>query len=237
MAEKIPNPVDTPPGAEPLAPTPAAPVTADEIVAPLGAAMPPVTEGADDPIGPQQPAPPAPGPDLKDSRGVKFNAERHAVDDTGKPKKNSHGNFYSKTTGRPPGAAKIAAPAAPSFSAPGGAAPAGSPPSPFDEYDAAAEVYLQAVYGPVIIAFSDKARPDSEEHAALKTALANYLRVKKITEPSPGWSLLFVVVAVGVKKSAIPEVKDRAVSLGDRIKSWFSPKPLAIVSTKTEKSP
>jgi len=210
-------------------------VTPNDLVAPLGERMPGVTESA------PAVAPPPTGPaardahNARDARGIKFTAERHQTDESGTPRKNARGNFVMRVDyrnahtrnfpGNPPRAAEMPAP---EFNT--GQKPGDPNVSRFDEYDAAAEIYLQSAYGPVIIAFSEHARPDSEEHAALKTAVANYLRVKQIKEPSPGWSLLFVVLAVSVKKSANPAVRERAGELAAKLgltaeKKFAAPQP------------
>lgn len=212
-------------------------ITPAEIVQPLGERMPPVTEGQQGPGAPsvttENPAIAKteiandPYENARDAHGNIFRRSRHMVGDDGAPLLSKSGHFRIRreyregllrkglgenSTERP----------APSFNAPGasGVASAVNGTSPAilsDEYDAAAEVYLQSAYGPVIIAFSEHARPDKEEHSALKVAVANYLRVKQITEPSPGWALLFTVSAVAVKKSEHPEVRERAKTLWERI--------------------
>lgn len=228
-------------------PAPVQTVTAADLAAPLAERMPDVTAETET-AAPAPSVPRAsfdsPPPDTapKDSRGVRFNPEKHAANEDGTPRKNKHGNFYPKGLGKH-GAAKIAkgempgspAPAerpAPSFNAPGGESrPVDPNVSPFDEYDAAAEIYLLSAYGPLIVAFSEHVRPDATEHAALKTAVANYLRVKQISEPSPGWSLFFVATAVAVKKSAIPEVRERAAAIGAKL-GLIKPEPQKKEETK-----
>ncbi len=226
-------------------PAPVQTVTAADLAAPLAERMPDVTaETETAALAPSVPRASfdSPPPDTapKDSRGVRFNPEKHAANEDGTPRKNKHGNFYPKGLGKH-GAAKIRAntsPApseempAPTFNAPGSAPrPADPNLSAFDEYDAAAEIYLLSAYGPLIVAFSEHVRPDATEHAALKTAVANYLRVKQISEPSPGWSLFFVATAVAVKKSAIPEVRERAAAIGAKL-GIIKPEPQKKEETK-----
>lgn len=227
-------------------------VNAGTIVDMLGGRMPPVTETKEADktaeTSTTERTETKPLPDARDSRGTKFSS-RHQTNADGSPRKNKHGNFMTRTDYRelhdkaaPNGQPRKAAPqsfspaadrnepAPPSFNAPGSAQKPVDPnvrePMP-DEYDFAAEMYLQSGYGPLIVGFSEHARPDEEQHAALKVALANYLRAKQISEPSPGWALLFVVTAVVVKKSENPIVMERGVSLWNRIKNWFSPQKFA----------
>lgn len=213
-------------------------ITPAEIVQPLGERMPPVTEGQQGPGAPsvttENPASPKseivndPYENARDASNNRFSRSRHIVGEDGAPKLSKSGNFLvrrdyrdsHKGQGFPSNSPERQAP---SFNGPGAAAPingassAGQEMPLQDEYDAAAEVYLQSAYGPIIIGFSEHARPDKEEHAALKTAVANYLRVKQIKEPSPGWALMFTVTAVAVKKSEHPEVRKRAETLWERI--------------------
>lgn len=229
---------ETPPEARTETVTPAA------LVEPMGERMPPVSEGqhAAPASAPVAPSVPPSGPVLRDSRGIKFSPARHQVNPDGAPKRNSKGNFILTDAYRAEVAAGLrrrsgASPV--TSSSPAGAprpapqfndgAPRGDPNIPAapvgDQYDAAAEMYLQITYGPVVVAFSENARPDGDDHSALKTALAQYLRANQVSEPSPGWSLLFTAAAVAVKKSADPVVKERAADLGGRVKKWFEPAP------------
>ena len=216
----------------------AASVTPADLVAPLGSRMPGVTESAT----PETPAPSTtetpsnPFADFRDKSNQRFNPARHQLGGDGKPKIGKTGNFvmrmdYREAHRRAGGQPSTEAPKPPpSFDT---GQPRVDPNLPkFDEYDAAAEIYLLSAYGPVIIAFSEHARPDAEEHAALKTAVANYLRVKQIKEPSPGWSLLFVVLAIGVKKSANPIVRERATELAAKLGLVEKKKPVAVETKK-----
>ncbi len=199
----------------------------------MGERMPPVTESAESPpLSPNSPGEGSPPtrahlPPLRDARGTLL-GERHLLDAAGNPVKNRRGNFMIKpeyreshqkrgdfSGGQNPGPR-----AAPSFNtspANDGATQRDPNLRIEDEYDLAADVYLQTAYGPVIIAFSEQARPDAGDHTALKVSLANYLRLKQIKEPSPGWGFLLTLVAVIVKKSAIPEVRERAQELGGKL--------------------
>ncbi len=237
----MPDPSNNPPPADLKTETagtvpPVSLVTPAEIVEPMGSRMPSVTEGVTSTTPPAETSKPAPVIDQRDRRGEKFSPTRHKVDANGRPVVNAKGNFirseeyrkrYDSLTGKPKeptGSAQTATTdkPAPSFNSPDKVSIKTETPLQ-DEYDAAAEIYLQSAYGPTIIAFSEEARPDAEQHAALKTAVANYLRVKQITEPSPGWSLLFVITAVAVKKSESPVVRERAANLFTRVKGWFNP--------------
>lgn len=235
-----PAPAAAPTAPESTTPEPATPetteTTAAELVAPLGERMPPVTEAAgsaESPAtAPTTPAPataPAPttettGPEIRDSRGVRFNSFRHQTEADGvTPKKNSKGNFVLKNEYRlgkiRPGSAD-----SPSF-AQQPTAPGEAGAIPADQYDAAAEVYLQAAFGPLQIAFGSEIRADKDDHAALKTALANYLRSTGATELSPGWALTVTVAAFAAKKASVPTVQERALTLWEKTKALFGRKP------------
>ena len=206
-------------------------VSADEIIAPLGERMPPLTEGQTKEAAPaEQPK----TEELVDRKGVKFDPAIHAVDETGKPKTNFIGNFYSNKQGRGAKGKKIDGSSdapkpldrpAPSFNVPGGSSLTvdpnlGKEPTP-DEFDMMAEVYLQSAYGPLMLTFSEAMRPDNEQHKALKQSLAAWLRYKKATELSPGWGFAVTAAAVFVAKTAEPTVKERIAMWTIRIKGWF----------------
>ena len=205
-------------------------VSADEIIAPLGERMPPLTEGQTKESAPPD-SPKFERP--KDASGTEFDPENHAVDENGTPKKNFKGNFYSNKQGRGRKgkvSTESTTPApdrgAPSFNVPGGAPVdpnLGKEATP-DEYDMMAEVYLQSAYGPLMIALSESMRPDVEQHKALKQSLSAYLRYKKATELSPGWGFAVTAAAVFVAKTAEPSVKERLAMWGVRIKGWFGKK-------------
>jgi hypothetical protein len=206
-------------------------VSADEIIAPLGERMPPLTEGqTKEAAQPEQ----LKSEKIFDARGVEFNPAEHMADENGNPKKNFKGNFYSNKQGRGDKGKKIDTPsdvpkspdrAPPSFNVPGGSSPTvdpnlGKEPTP-DEFDMMAEVYLQSAYGPLMLTFSEAMRPDNEQHKALKQSLAAWLRHKKATELSPGWGFAVTAAAVFVAKTAEPTVKERLAMWSIRIKSWF----------------
>ncbi len=201
--------------------------TAEELVAPLADRMPPVTESAETvSSAPVEPAVVRP----QDDGGTPFDPDRHAVDEFGNPRKNRSGRYYSKLLGKKgegkggaAGKKSETVRAQPTFNVDDGSpAPSGENGPVQDQYDAMAEVYLQSAYGPLIVGFTDEARPDEQEHAALKIALANYLRFKQATELSPGWGLSATIAAVLVRKSAKPKVKERIALLYIRVKDWFA---------------
>lgn len=218
-------------------------VTASDLVTPLGERMPGVTESAVTREPLRENNTPVPEKEIRDSNGQLFNSGRHAVNADGSPKLGKKGNFilsqeYRKNHNRAAPSPEPAKPAITSF-----AKTEPEKPAPTfatdemtvdpnmrgreqlqDEYDFAAEVYLQSFYGPIIIAFTEEARPEKDDHAALKTALANWLRVKQIKEPSPGWAVIFVAAAVAAKKASIPVVKERALTIGSKIKTWLFPR-------------
>jgi len=151
---------------------------------------------------------------------VKFNAFRHQTEADGvTPKKNSKGNFILKNEYRL-GKIRPEHGDAPSFAE----QPAAPGAIPADQYDAAAEVYLQAALGPLQIAFGSEIRPDKDDHAALKSALANYLRSTGATELSPGWALTITVAAFAAKKASVPTVQERALTLWEKTKALFGRK-------------
>jgi len=211
----------------------AAPVTADEIIAPLGERMPPVTEGqTSEPLPTAQKVEvvteqPKGNPQI-DDKGIAFNPEKHAVDENGNPKKNKFGSFYSKNVGQKgklDGINSIQGTpqrSAPSFNVPGSEQAKVVETPQVDEYEMMAEVYLQSAYGPAMIAFTEHARPDKEQHAALKQSLAAWLRHKKAKELSPGWGFAVTAAAVVVAKSEHPAVKERGLTWLNKIKGWFN---------------
>jgi hypothetical protein len=186
-------------------------------------------------------APPAPGPVTgapageTDARGTVFDPDRHRSGADGRPLRNSHGHFYSKLTGRPPkrgpdgrwqrmsngapapGAAMPppGADAGPAFASP----PAG-PGNP-DQYDALAETFLQIWYGPAVLAFTEDFRTTSGEHLVLKTALANWLRVKQMEELPEGWAFALVAAGVYLPKFQKPTVRERLALYVMKAKVFF----------------
>lgn len=229
---ETPKPDETPAPAEtPSVPAPAevTAVTADEIVAPLGERMPEVTAAnpsAESSPGPATIPPPTPSAVpgekiLRDSRGVKFDAFRHQTNPDGTPRLNAKGNYMLKNEyrlgriRRDGSTRQESSPDdAPTF--------AGEPANvQQDQYDLAAEVYLQAAYGPLQIAFGPDVKADADDHKALKVAVANYLRSTGATELSPGWALTITIAAFAAKKASVPTVQERALSIWDKIKSVF----------------
>ena len=205
-------------------------VTAAEIVAPLGERMPPVTESIPETAPAEAPKPAPMSAEIRDGKGTLFNAARHQVNPDGTPKRNGKGNFmlrndYRQGKGRA-GQERATSqspvvPGEPSFADATPAAP-GQPVG--DQFDAAAEVYLQAAYGPLQIAFGPDIRADAEDHFALKIAVANYLRATGATELSPGWALTITLAAFAAKKASVPTVQQRALTVWEKIRALFGRK-------------
>jgi hypothetical protein len=204
-------------------------VTPAEIVAPLGDRMPPVTETAGETPPADVPPPSNPPPssvEQRDAKGNLFNPSRHQVNADGSPRRNAKGNFILRNDYRQgknrPGNVR---PSPPSPSVTGEPTFADTPAAPgqplADQYDAAAEVYLQAAYGPLQIAFGPDIRADTEDHFALKLAVANYLRSTGATELSPGWALSITLAAFAAKKASVPTVQQRALTLWEKIRALF----------------
>lgn len=212
-------------------------VTAGEIVAPLGERMPPVTvsapSGEETTSEPRNETPSTPAPDYRDSRNMKFDAFRHQANADGTPRKNAKGNFmlkneYRRGILRRDGSenGNTQSPrtnnGTPSFAEPS-ANGNGNLPAP-DQYELAAEVYLQAAIGPMVMVLGGDIRPDNDEHAMLKTAIGNYLRATGATELSPGWALTITIAAFAAKKASVPTIQERALGFWDKVKSAFGRK-------------
>ena len=205
----------------------ATPISADELVSPLASRMPPVTDGQV-----KESAPIVQSIELKDARGKVFDPAFHAADENGKPKFFKGKYFYSKNLGKHGGRkpneinfANTERPAPMFAESPGEQSAVGErKENVTDQYDLAAEVYLQSGYGPLIIALGDKIRPDAEEHGALKQSLAAWLRFKQATELSPAWGFAICATAVFVKKTAEPTVCEKLILWWIRIRCWFKKK-------------
>lgn len=240
MTQEIPPAENTPPAAESVKTVET--VTADILVAEMGSKMPPVTEGLTDSVPSPEIKKDAPNPEARvyrDARGNKFNPiyDQHV---NGVPVMNDKGNFkrwpdriIKENQGKAPLGGKpfSAQVSAPTFNAPGSQVASSLP--VLDEYDHQAEVYLQASYGPLIIAFTEEIRPDQEEHSGLKQSLAAWLRFKQVTELSPGWAFGLCAVAVFAKKTSKPTVRERLTLYYLKAKNWFS----GMIGKNKEKSP
>jgi len=188
---------------------------------------------------------PSPSGEILDASGNKFIPGLHHANPDGTPKTNFKGNFYA--TGRPKKTPTIDRPPQqvtnalgfsgpkpgtdefPSFASDGdprqtpGESPNSSPvPSGPDKYDALAETYLQLGYGPMIMLFSDEVRTEKGEHAALKDALANWLRQSQADDLPPGLAFAFVAAGVYMPKMTRPKVKERIAVIWLKIKGFFS---------------
>lgn len=202
-------------------------VTPAEIVQPLGERMPPVTEGASEPPTNETPAsePKQNGSEIRDAKGVRFDPFRHQTLEDGTPRRNAKGNFMLRNDYRLGKIRREGSPVvtgSPSFADPTGGKE-NAPPE--DQFDAAAEVYLHAAYGPLQIAFGPDIKADAEDHKALKTAVANYLRATNATELSPGWALTITLAAFAAKKASVPTVQERAMTLWEKVRAMFGRKP------------
>ena len=90
-----------------------------------------------------------------------------------------------------------------------------------DKFDFAAEVYLRGGYGPMMLVFSEKIKPDEAEHSALVQSLAALLRAKQSEDLSPGWAFAIVAAGVFAKKCDEPSVRERVAKHIERIKNLF----------------
>ncbi len=223
----------------------ATPISSVEIADQWGGRMPPITEGQTN--GPEIAAPKAPEiiQEIRDARGTLFDPRKHASDN-GRPKTNKHGNFYSaglgkhgktKETASAPLFTEKAKPATgdiqsergnPTFSE-SAPSPMSSGISAPDEFEVMAELVLQTSYGPLMALFSEEVRPDKDEHAALKQAWSVYFRTKGISEVSPAWGAALTSVAVFVRKTERPTVRERLTLYALKIKSAFMKKKAEIV--------
>ena len=245
---------ETPPAAVPATnpePPPAVagkepePVDAGELVKPLVEGMPEPTDSplAADPTG-KTPDPSKPQIGQVDTAGTVFDAEKHMADETGRPKTDVHGRFYSKHVGRkkggpgnpkPPREPKIPGPDdVPEFNkGPEQPPVSGLPSMPRgpDRFDHAAELYCRTFYGTATAAFADDGwQPDNEaEHVGLKTSVAAYLRAKNSDDLPPGLVLAMAVSAYSGKRLTRPKTKDRLLFLWGivkrKLKIKSAPKP------------
>lgn len=225
---KAPDIAPVPPAA-----SPAVEVTADELTAPLAAAMPaPTLETPTSDI-------PAPTSEpVKDTRGKIFDPAVHAVNPDGTPAKNRHGRFYPKNLGKhgSPSNKKVSIPTPPKrpdpvfANVPGGASPPPSDPlTPLevvgelnDEFSALAELYLQMGYGPLMALFSAEIRPIPEEHHMLKHSLAAWLRSMKVKQFSPGVAFALCAGGIFMAKLEKPTVREKAQLFWFRCKQLWA---------------
>lgn len=243
----VQEPVTAPPSeipavAESVAISPAVPVSADELIAPLVAGMP---EPTDSPLGANpdgSPHPDAPKLGQVDTAGVVFDPEKHKADETGRPKTDVNGRFYAKNVGRKKGQASApkSEPAndTPEFevinngngsTAGAGAIPADAGPSPTggngirDRFDHMANIYCQGGYGVATTFFADDGwQPkNAAEHEGLRSAVAAYLRAKNSEELPPGAILTLAISAYAGERITRPKTKEKLLLLWLRIRPWF----------------
>lgn len=200
------------------APEIAAPVDAAELSGNLPFTMPTPTAAESAPGAPNAESAPVP----VDRRGIRFDPAAHRADAAGNPLRNKHGNFYAKNLGAPKksSAAKISPPVnrpAPRFvdleniSAPAPSAEASGAVefAPADNYDACAEAWLVGCYVAVTALLGPDAKPDDDEHAALKAPLTAVLRRGKVRELDPRLTLAVVAAGIFMRKLEKPTVRDK----------------------------
>lgn len=202
------------------------PIDAEELAAPLAAGMPTPTN-AD--VAPQV-APPTEStperPEIKDDFGTVFNPDKHRADAFGNPIK-KNGKFLS-TRGRKEGGKNSVPGNEEKSKAEDYVNTSGVP----DQFDTAAEMILQTAYGTAAMFLSDEIRPENpEEHITLKVPLAAVLREKGVVQLTPTQLLLFSLAAYAAKKAGKPTVKERAILIYLKAKSFFTgkkqePKPV-----------
>ena len=205
------------------------PVSASDLVTPLTEGMPEPTnspmgenpEGVETLEASPEPATASPAPAVfqagqVDSRGTVFDPVKHMSDETGRPKTDSNGNFYSKNIGRKrkaQGGQVEGSEREPSFETTFDREAPSAPSSiaSLDRFDLAAELYCRTGYGVAVTAFSDEGwQPENDsEHRALKSAVANYLRVKNQEDLPPGLALGFAVAAYAGKRVTRPKTADK----------------------------
>lgn len=215
--------------AEPVAlPAPASrvqTVTAGSLVSDLAAAMPEPTARAGktdhDDV-------PTPAGNNIDANGTEFDAKRHAVKKDGSPRIDKKGRFYSNALGRPhagnqakitPERPPVPNRPAPSFTDPATGAPITSAGEPFsaganagpieDQFAPMAEMYLAMLYAPAVAIFSVEAKPDSDQHEALKGQLTIALRHSGAKEFNPWAGFALTLIAVGMTKIDKHTVRER----------------------------
>lgn len=252
-APGVPAPSSTVPPVDASAPQPA---TADELVSPLVAGMPTPTDSplAADPTG-KTADPSAPQIGQVDTAGVVFDPQKHAVDETGRPKTDVNGRFYSNKAGRRKGDPRLKQPRAagatqppppgsePEFTVVDDAPPSGGSPgsvpsgSAPDRFDHAAELYCRTFYGMTTGAFSDDGwQPENEaEHVGLKTSVAAYLRAKQSDDLPPGVILGMAFAAYAGKRISRPKTKERLAVLWMRVKGLLNRGPKAPKNPEPER--
>ena len=234
------KPTETENETAPAAPIePAAPaarvqtVTAGSLVSDLAAAMPEPTSKAGKT---DQDDAPAPANEHIDANGTPFDAKRHAVKKDGTPRIDKKGRFYSNALGRPhagtggkltPDRPPVPTRPAPSFTDPTTGAPITSAGEPFaaganagpisDQFGPMAEMYLAMLYAPAVAIFSVEAKPDADQHEALKGQLTIALRHSGAKELNPWAGFALTLIAVGMTKIDKPTVRERWQSLKLRI--------------------
>lgn len=215
----------------------AVPISAADLGAPLADNMPEPTNagsgntenmpgmGEDAENNPRNP--PLTG-EIKDKSNRLFDPNRHAANFDGSPKFNKNGFFISKTLGRPKKGSESETSSGPGVGtkehAKSGASYFNTSGIP-DEYDQAAELYLNLGYGLAASWFSDEIRPESqEEHASLKMPLSAVLREKGVVDLSPTQMFLISLGAYIAKKAQKPTVKERFTLLYLKVRNLWSRK-------------
>ena len=209
-------------------------ISAKELALPLVENMPePTGSQAAAPIMPEAPEEPSQRSERDDSprsepintdafrdrSGKTFDPQKHKANSDGTPRKNARGDFISATIGRPSAkkeeqsqSASTARPEVKNF------INTGAP----DDFDQAAELYLQFGYGVAASFLSEGIRPDDQtEHNSLKIPLAAVLREKGKVGLSPTEMLLLACGAYFGKKMGNPTVRERVALWYMKGKSLF----------------
>lgn len=235
--EKTPTAPEPAPESPPIAATP---IDASVLVADLADNMPDVTPGIDEKK--EGPPPDVNGYEFRpgyhaahpDGTPKVDSIGRYYPASTGRPKK---AQFADPKRGKPaPGAKKTPPPVRPPPTFAKVPTGAGAPPPPHDggtpmadaapefatnpdaRFEVMAESYLVMAYVPVVGLLGAEAKPDPNEHAALKQALVPVLKLYDLEDFHPLVGFVAVAGGVALVKAEKPSVRQRFAALLARFK-------------------
>lgn len=269
--ETTPETTGNPPIAaeSPANSTPAETVNASEIGASLAESMPvptsretqaeiPGTEPQGEIPSNANPVPSKPVPDIRDKSGKQFDPAKHSVDGMGMPRFNKNGFFISNSIGNPgkkpatgnPESLPPVSDGTPTGNDADGTSPfVSSQSGKRDQYDQAAEMFLNVGLGVGSSFLGSGFLPEhkiekvttggpgvpdqidevvkyttegKQEFESLRLPLAAVLREKQTVGLSPTQMFCASLAAYVAKKSAKPTVRERFTLMYLKIRSWFN---------------
>lgn len=227
---QIETPVTVAPSIEP-----AKPVSPAELTTPLIAGMPDVTQSINDAASfnaapdlslPQSPASQPSGSTITDESGTAFDANYHATDENGTPKKNFKGNFYKKRSKNGEAGEERPRTITPTFV---GTHPTGQVAEISPEQKRLRAERLAKMVIPTIDRFmqgllTDGAKLDDTEKSELTDAMATYAEARGMDDIPPGVVLLALFGGIYAEKLSKPTVKERVMLFYMKVKAFFTGK-------------